>query len=78
MKMNADTDLLRLQELTLQHGLTYKKHGANGYAFDDRTGPDAFSDGSIFIALGLSEALAFAEGFDRAREQIKAIRVADS
>jgi hypothetical protein len=61
-----DTDLLRLNDLARQHGLTYRKHGKTLY-FDDRTGEDAFSDGCIFIARGLRAALAFAEGYDRAK-----------
>jgi hypothetical protein len=61
-----DTDLLRLKDLVRQHGLTYRTIGAS-YQFDDRVGAEAFMDGDIFTARGLREALAFAEGFDRAR-----------
>ena len=61
-----DTDLLRLKDLVRQHGLTYRTNGSS-YQFDDRVGAEAFSDGDIYTARGLREALAFAEGFDRAR-----------
>lgn len=64
-----ETDLLRLNDLAKQHGLAYRKHGKNSYYFDDRTGEDAFCGGYMFVARGLREALAFAEGFDRARER---------
>jgi len=63
-----DTDLLRLNDLAQQHGLSYRKVGTR-YSFDDRLGTDAFSDGCIYTARGLREALAFAEGFDRAKAQ---------
>ena len=63
-----DTDLMRLEDLVREHGLTYRKHGKESYYFDDRTGEEALSDGCIFIARGLREALAFTEGFDRARK----------
>jgi hypothetical protein len=62
-----EADAQRLDELAQRHGLAYRKRGKNSYQFDDRTGEDAFSDGCIFIARGLREALAFAEGFDRAK-----------
>ena len=62
-----ETDALRLDGLARRHGLAYRKRGRNIYQFDDRTGADAFSDGCIFSARGLREALAFAEGFDRAK-----------
>lgn len=63
-----ETDLLRLNDLTLQHGLACRIQGKNSYCFD-YAGADAFSEGYIFIARGLREALAFAEGFDRAKRK---------
>jgi len=65
---DQDTDLMRLNDLVRQHGLSYRKAGAS-YQFDDRAGPEAFEDGCIYTARGLREALAFAEGFDRAKSQ---------
>jgi hypothetical protein len=63
---DRETDLMRLADLTKQHGLSYRCVG-NTYRFDDRIGPDAFEDGCIYTARGLREALAFAEGYDRAK-----------
>jgi hypothetical protein len=61
-----DTDLLRLNDLVKQHGISCRTNGTS-YQFDDRVGAEAFTDGDIYTARGLREALAFAEGFDRAR-----------
>jgi hypothetical protein len=60
-----DTDLIRLKDLVKRHGLSCRTNGAS-YQFDDRVGEEAFTDGDIYTARGLTEALAFAEGFDRA------------
>ncbi len=65
-----ETDLLRLNDLTLRHGLACRIQGKDSYYFD-YAGADAFSEGFIFIARGLREALAFAEGFDRAIARAK-------
>jgi hypothetical protein len=62
------TDRMRLDDLVQQHGLSYRKAGA-AYQFDDRVEPEAFEDGCIYTARGLREALALAEGFDRAKSQ---------
>ena len=67
---DQETDLLRLNDLVRQHGLVYRRHGRMLYYFDDRTSDHAFSDGCVFIARGLREAVAFAEGYDRAKEKI--------
>jgi hypothetical protein len=61
-----DTDLLRLNDLIERHGLSCRTNGAS-YQFDDRVGAEAFAEGDIYTARGLREALAFAEGFDRAK-----------
>jgi hypothetical protein len=50
---DEETDTLRLYDLTRQHGLTFTRDG-DTYVFDS------------FTAHGLPQALAFAEGFDRA------------
>ena len=55
---DKETDLLRLDSLAQQHGLTYKRVGRT-YQFDD------------FTAHGLEQALGFAEGFDRAKMQLQ-------
>jgi hypothetical protein len=54
---NRETDVLRLHDLAKEHGLNSTMSGATWY-FDDHT----------FRARGLGQALAFAEGFDRARK----------
>jgi hypothetical protein len=51
---HKETNILRLNDLAEQHGLTFKRVG-NTYIFDD------------FTAHGLRQALGFAEGFDRGR-----------
>jgi len=66
-----DTDLLRLNDLVRQHGLTCRANGES-YQFDDRVGSEAFKDGYIYTARGLREALSFAEGFDRAAQRMAA------
>jgi hypothetical protein len=53
---DKETDLLRLDSIAQQHGLTFKRVGST-YQFDD------------FTAHGLEQALGFAEGFDRAKMQ---------
>jgi hypothetical protein len=50
---DKETDTLRLNDLAKQHGLTITRDG-DKYVFDS------------FTAHGLTQALAFAEGFDRA------------
>jgi hypothetical protein len=55
---NLETDTLRLHDLAKEHGLNFTTSGATWY-FDDHT----------FRARSLGQALAFAEGFDRARKQ---------
>ena len=52
-----DSDRLRLDDLAREHGLKFKRVGQS-YLFDDYT----------FTARSLGQALAFAEGFDRARK----------
>ena len=54
---DRETDTLRLQDLAQEHGLKFKRVG-RAYLFDDYT----------FTACSLLQALAFAEGFDRARK----------
>jgi len=67
MKFDSkETDILRLADLAKQHGFTYKNVGTS-YYFDTDTKENAFQEGFIYRAHGLREALAFAEGFDRAR-----------
>lgn len=68
-----ESDRLRLRDLARQRGLTYRYTG-NTYEFDDRIGPDAFKDGCIYMARSFSEALAFAEGFDRGIEKASGAR----
>lgn len=63
-----DSNLLRLRDLVQKHRLSYRFVGGT-YYFDDRIGATAFADGCIYTARGLREALAFAEGFDRAKSQ---------
>jgi hypothetical protein len=64
-----ETDLLRLNDLAKQHGLSYRRVGV-AYYFDDAVGEKAFTEGFIYVARGSREALAFAEGFDRAKFQV--------
>lgn len=64
---DRETDLLRLTDLCQQHGLSFRWQG-KCCEFDDRAPPEAFSDGCIYFAGNLSEALAFAEGYDRAMQ----------
>jgi hypothetical protein len=61
----TETDLLRLADLAKEHGFTYIKVGTRYYFDTEIKGP--FQDGFIYSAHGLREALAFAEGFDRAK-----------
>jgi hypothetical protein len=51
---DQETDLLRLNDLSRKHDLSFRKVGRT-YIFDD------------FTAHGLKQALGFAEGFDRAK-----------
>ncbi len=50
---DRETDILRLDDLAEQYGLTFQRRGSL-YIFND------------FIAHGLRQALGFAEGYDRA------------
>jgi hypothetical protein len=52
---DQETDILRLNDLAEQHGLTFKRVGRL-YIFDD------------FTAHGLRQALGYVEGFDRGRD----------
>lgn len=54
MSSELESDLMRLQDLVKEHGLTYQRVGST-YSFEDYT------------AHGLRQALGFAEGFDRAK-----------
>jgi hypothetical protein len=56
----AEQDKMRLDDLVQRHGLPYVKRGSR-YRFEEEE----------FTARGLREALAFAEGFDRARQGAK-------
>jgi hypothetical protein len=57
-KDNRETDTLRLNDLAKEHGLVFTTSGATWF-FDDYS----------FRARSLGQALAFAEGFDRAIRQ---------
>jgi hypothetical protein len=66
MKFDSkETDILRLADLAQQHRFTYQKVGGAFYFFDDGIHHSA-NDVPDYTARGLREALAFAEGFDRA------------
>jgi hypothetical protein len=62
---SKETDLLRLEDLAQQHGFTYQKVAGQFYFFNDGIQHSA-NDVPDYTARGLREALAFAEGFDRA------------
>jgi hypothetical protein len=53
-----ETDRLRLHDLAKEHGLKFRRVGS-AYLFDDHT----------FTARNQGQALAFAEGFDRAAKR---------
>src|SRR5215831_1575771 len=58
---STETDTLRLKDLAKQHGLIFKRVGTS-YRFDH------------FTAHGLTQALGFVEGFDRARASMNDAR----
>ena len=62
---STETDLLRLADLAKQHGFTYQTVGGQFYFFNEDIHHNA-NDVPDYTARGLREALAFAEGFDRA------------
>jgi hypothetical protein len=57
---NRETDMLRLDDLAKEHGLSFTTSGA-AWFFD--------FDVQTFRARSLGQALAFAEGFDRAMKE---------
>jgi hypothetical protein len=70
MKFDSkETDQLRLADLAQEHGFTYRNLGGNFYFFNDSIQHSA-NDVPDYTARGLREALAFAEGFDRAMMRV--------
>jgi hypothetical protein len=66
-----ESDQLRLDDLAKQHRFSYTKRSAVFYFWDTPVPQDPLTEVPIYIAYALTEALAFAEGFDRAKSQSK-------